>query len=163
MPEMIEIKEIKPGGRSVINHLMERMADMSRRSDDVSEALGKIREYMRDEFKYEFSSANPAGWSALTAKYKSWKAAHGYPVTIGIMTGALKDAMTTSAIVDIGPKSLLYKINDGVIGYKGKSVGEYAKYFNGRRPIVPHVADRVRGRIKEAVKSVIKQGYDKSL
>jgi len=163
MPEFIEIKEIKPSGRSVINHLIERMGDMSRRSDDVSEALGKIREYMRDAFKHEFSSANPAGWKALTAKYKNWKASHGYPVTIGIMTGALKDAMTSDAIIDIGPKSLTYQMNAGTIGYKGKPVGEYAKYFNGGRPVVPHVADAVRGKIREAVRAAVKKGYDAKL
>jgi hypothetical protein len=160
MPKEFEIYEIKPGGRSMIDSLVKRMGDMSRRSDDVSEALGGIVEYMRKEFGYEFSGSNPAGWDALISKYRSWKAAHGYPVTIGILSGGLKEAMTGDAIVDIGPRKLTYEMNAGTIGFKGRSVGDYAKYFNASRPITKYVSGKVREKVRTAVKEAVKKGYE---
>jgi hypothetical protein len=151
-----EIHEVKPTGEGSMQALIDKMTQSAKRSDDMSETFRELAKGISEDFAYEFSSANPAGWDALSPMYNNWKIQNGFPITIGIMTGALKSSLTTDAIVDAGPKQLLYKYNPGVKGHDGKSTGDYAKDFNEKRPIMDYVKKTTRTRIKEAVKKSLK-------
>lgn len=151
MADGIRIVEAEPNGEKSFKAFFDRMTYSKEKSDDMSPVFSEIIPEIQAEFRYEFSDANPADWKALTARYERWKIKNGFPVTIGIMTGALKDAITDSATVKIDKKSMVYAVNESISGYKGKLVGNYAKYFDRRRKIFPHVRDVFKKRIKDAV------------
>lgn len=155
MSDGIQIQEAQPDGAGSYKALLDCMLNSVKRSDDMSDTFRELVPEIQELIKYEFSQSNPAGWDPLTAKYVKWKQDHGYPVTIGIMTGALRDALTDSAVVDIQPKELNYKLNEGVAGYKGKTTGSYAKWFNKHRKIMKYVRKIMKERIKRAVTDAI--------
>ena len=163
MPDVIRIFEKEAQGGSMFETLVNRMQDGSRRSDDMRDTFLEIAGQIKDELTYEFSEANPAGWGDLSDKYKQWKTRHGYPVTIGIMTGALKESLTDSAVIDAQPKRLTYTYNESTRNAKGQSVGEYAKFFNAEREIMPHIKDRINEITKDAVAEAVNQGFQGKL
>jgi hypothetical protein len=149
MPDAIRIFEPEPDGKNSFNALMERMNQVAKRSDDMSDTFKELTPGIRDEFRYEFSDDNPAGWKELSSRYWFWKKNQGYPTTIGIMTGALKSAVTDNADVTIGQKEMVYAVNDSV---------DYAQDFNEVRKIFPYVREKVRALVKSAVSKRIDMG-----
>lgn len=155
----IKIKEKNPSGRNSIRAVAARLAKGSQRSDDVSDVFREITPYVKSVLKYTFSNANPSQWDAISDKYIAWKTKHGYPATIGIMTGAMKEAVSDSAKIEIGRLKFVYSINTSQANPRGGTVGSYAYYFNKKRNIMDYAKIRIRGTIKQAVKKSIADGF----
>jgi len=149
---MFEIKEKKPSGKGSIGYLLNRINKSVKTTENLKDVWDKIEPDVKRSVKYEFSRANPNYWAGISEEYKKWKARKGYPATIGIMTGALKIAASDKAKIKKRRKEFIYTVNPSVKGYKGKSVGAYAKYFDDERPIFGHTEKFIDKIYKEAVR-----------
>jgi len=159
---VIKIQAKKPGGKATFEYIIARLEKGARDASDMKDVFSVITPWIKDTMRHVFSEANPAGWAKLTTKYRAWKAKKGYPVTIGIMTGALRTAVSTKAITKYKKKSMLYQLNPAVSGMQrgtAKSrnvrVREYAKYFNRKRPIFEYAKEFLNKKIKEFVEKYI--------
>jgi hypothetical protein len=85
--------------------------------------IPRIREFVDEEF----SGNNPNKWQSLTPKYRHWKAQHGFPHWIGVLTGNLKKASGQNAKVKINPKWLEWAVNTDMTQVKG---GNYGIFFS---------------------------------
>lgn len=154
----IKIIEKNPSGRESIKAMLDFLRNTEKRSEDVSDVFRSIEPLIKEKLKYEFSEANPAGWDGLKPKYKAWKAKNGYPTTIGILTGTLKEAATRSAKVEVYPQKMIYDVNPNLTNsLTGKSTGDYMGHFNSRRTILPYAREYIQKIIKDAVRRHIKE------
>lgn len=149
---MIEIREKKPRGKGSIGYIINRINKSTKTTNDLRDVWNKIEPDVKDSIKFEFSKANPNKWSSLKPEYKAWKARKGYPITIGVMTGALKSAASDNAKIKKKRKEFLLTVNPNVAGYKGKKVGAYAHYFDSKRPMFGHTKNFINKIYKEAVR-----------
>lgn len=156
----IKIHEKNPSGRESIKALLDTMIRAQGAADDVSSAFRSVAPLVKEKLRYTFSEANPAGWAGLKPKYRAWKVKHGYPVTIGILSGTLKSAATDQAEIEIGPVKMIYAVNDSLTNpVTSKLTGDYAGYFDEKRPIFGHVKPYVQGIVRQAVKKAVAAGW----
>jgi hypothetical protein len=160
MPDVgIRIYEDRPSGDSMFDQIINRIEHGAQRTDDMSETFRQMIPDIKSEIKYEFSTANPASWAAITDGYKKWKMNHGYPVDVGIRTGGLKKSLTDEAIAEVSPKKLIYSYNPSTINSMGVAVGEYAGFFDLERPIMPYIIDKVKYIWKAAAEVAVADGF----
>ena len=159
---VIKIRAKKPSSKATFEYIIERLNKSARDSSDMKDVFSVITPWIRDTMRHVFSEANPSGWANLKSRYRAWKVKKGYPVTIGIMTGALRTSVSTKAITKFRKKSMLYQLNPAVSGMqrgtaksRNVKVGKYAKYFNRRRPIFGYASEFLNDKIKEFVEKYI--------
>jgi len=87
---------------------------------------------IKEKASYEFTDANPNGWKKLSKNYLKWKRAHGYPDTIGVRKGKLKEAATVGALIKRSKTDLEYGVDEDKVVENGV---KYAFRFNKRREI----------------------------
>lgn len=164
------IKEKYPDGKNSVKAMLDVINKSEDLANDGRSLWAELLQPIEDAMKYEFSDANPNNWPGLKADtgYVDWKRSKGYPVTIGIMSGALKRASTSEAVVKQTKDALNWGVNPDVRGYKGKPVGDYAEYFNDKtenspaRPLFGFTRKWVKDNIiNEAVKLWVKIGWSK--
>lgn len=102
------------------------------KGNNLDSLWNKIIPIMKDQVKYEFSDANPNRWKALSKTYKKWKEEHGYPSTIGVRKGTLKDAATNNAVIKKSKKYMEYGVDTDRVVENGI---KYAFEFNKKREI----------------------------
>ena len=146
------IREKKPSGKGSIEYIIRRINDGVKKTDNLRDVWNILEPDIKDSMRYEFSNSNPNKWERLNDKYKQWKKKKGYPITIGILTGALKKASTDSAVMKKQRKKFLYSVNMSIRGYKGKATGDYAEYFNNKRPLFGYTKNFINNIYKEAVR-----------
>jgi len=173
MPGRIHIQEKRPTGSGTIKYVINQIESMSARTDDMTEFWKAATPDIKKAMKYTFSQGNPSGWAGLSAKYMKWKVDNGYPVTTGIMTGALKKAVTDDAIIEYKPREMTYRLNPNVrstrsskssnmikraLGMRDvKSVGDYAGYFNDKRSIFSYAREFVSKLFYDGARKYIMQ------
>lgn len=159
----VKIVEKHPNGKNSFKSFEDILDRNISNSKNMRPVFKRLVPVIKEAERYAFSEANPSGWPALKAQYKNWKISKGYPSTIGIRTGALKIAATDKAIVNAGRKRLTYGLNPATRGIqkgatakqKNKRVGEYAHYFNERRPIFEYAAKYINDLTKRMIKEYI--------
>lgn len=128
---------------------------LSERADAVEdlhsllEAFGPVfRRHMQEQFATEGALAG--GWADLNPRYEAWKSEHYPGRPIGVLTGALRSAMTGGAgyTEDIGSDTASY-------GLGGGPATVYGKYFAGggrgpARPVLKWGSAQVRDYQKAA-------------
>lgn len=118
-----------------------------------------LRPVIEQGVKYEFSDDNPNVWTPLKPRYLAWKRKKGFPDTIGIMTGALKQAATTDAIIKENKDYLNWQVSPNVSGYKGKKTGEYAQYFARKRPLFKYTITFLSDQLRKVFKQWVALGW----
>lgn len=164
----IKIIEAHPNGENSFKYIFDRLDKAEKNSSDMRDVWSVIIPQIRQAERYAFSEANPSGWAGLDDRYKAWKAKKGYPTTIGIRTGALKEAATSKAITKLKKKSLEYRVNPHVVArergatkkMKMTRVGQYMHYFDGKRPVFEYARDYINNFMKKTAAEYIKQGYE---
>lgn len=123
---------------------------------DLSPVFKSIQPDIKKSVEQEFSDRNPNMWQELSDKYKAWKINHGYPSTIGVMSGNLKWGATDGAIIDIKKKQMTWKLN--------QAKATYAKWFHGgtkkmpKRNIFRFTVQRIKSIISAITLSKIEKG-----
>jgi len=158
------IYEADPTGEHSFAAIKQHIEEGVKSSEEMEEVFIAISKDIRLALVYSFSEANPNNWEAITAKYREWKTEHGYPETIGIMTGALKKSLTEDAVVETTKKSLLYTYNEEEINPRTeKTVGEYAIYFNNKREIMGFAESFIQEIIISSVQQEIDRGFNRNV
>ena len=123
-------------------HGEDSLASLKKWFDDFSKDVSDTRSIWRDltpdiknAIDTEFSDSNPNGWDSLQASYKATKIRQGFPATIGVRTGSLRDAASKYAKIVFKPLGLNWALNENVSSgqfgsLKNMTTGDYAKYFN---------------------------------
>lgn len=155
----IHIKEKRPKGKGSFDYLLKRIDENIKTVRDMRDVWDVVEPDLLEAFNYTFSMRNPSGWQGLSAKYLDYKRRHGYPDTIGILTGALKEAMTESANIKKARKYLSWGMGSGVTGHKGRPVEDYAGYFNRKRPIFTYVRTFYHKITKKVLKAIRTKGW----
>ncbi len=156
----IRIYEKKASGSASFDEVKRWIENIAKRADDARDPFTAIAKDTKEALTYSFSNSNPSKWAAISDSYKSWKSKHGYPVTIGIMTGALKSAMTDQAKVTIEKKRFIYGLNENVTNpYSKKKTGEYATKFNEDRNILDWSRKLIQRNVNKAMREKILAGW----
>jgi len=111
---------------------LDQMADGVSDFSTLFEGFGSIfRGFMQQQFATE-GSFGAGGWSVLTKTYALWKEEHYPGRPIGVLTGALRKAMTGAEgySAEITKDSASW----GMSGASSASV--YGKHFAARRPVI---------------------------
>ena len=156
---MLTIFEPTPDGRRSIKAIHKFFDEMDKSVSDAKDLWKDLEPGIEKSINYEFSDANPNVWKPLTNKYLNWKIKKGYPGTIGILTGALKRAVTTDAKKEFAAKYLRWRMNTKIPGYKGKLTGEYGKYFHKARQIFRYTKSWFKNNV---IKIAVKIWVDKN-
>jgi phage gpG-like protein len=106
---------------------------------------------MREQVSKEFSDANPNEWKALKPSYVQWKMDQGYPATIGVRTGNLKDAATTNALTTYTDEYLVYQINSNMA--TAAEGFNYFLDFNRKRKIFKHTERYMNSLYRQSAES----------
>lgn len=86
--------------------------------------IPRVREFVAEEF----SGNNPNKWSALTPKYRHWKAMRGFPHWIGVLHGNLRQGAGPGAKIVIHPKYFKWELDQSkTVNARGTN---YAPFFN---------------------------------
>jgi hypothetical protein len=160
------IREKHPGGAHSVSAIIKLIDGQERFYDNALLLWELLQPEINKSIKYEFSVANPNSWTRLKAGTVKNKRRLGFPDTIGVMSGTLKDAMTDDAKIKKSKKKLRWGINENLRGWKGKSVSDYAYAFHygyskrnqPARPIMEFTKKHLRTLMRTAVKIWIKRG-----
>lgn len=121
---------------------------------DPTELWNILVPIIRKEADKEFTDSNPNNWKALTLKYKILKAKQGFPQTIGVRTGILKEAATTKATIIRSNGKLSYSVNNSMD--KG-----YFNYFQKRRNIFKYTKAYIKSIYKEVTQRWLNEDIKK--
>ena len=100
-----------------------------------------VEPQVRKFAKHEFDGSNPNLWMELKPSYREIKVKQGYPATIGVRTGKMRDAASKDALVKIKRSLMSYRLNNSVA--VDTSGVNYAKYFDKARKIYRFSQKRV--------------------
>lgn len=153
----------KPAGRDSIESLHRWFDDFKKDVSDTRSIWKELTPEIKKQINYEFSDANPNKWDPISAKYKATKIKQGFPVTIGVRTGSLRNAAGDNAIVTYKPSGIEWELNENITSgqfgsLKNITTGDYAKYFHGSpgdRPIYVYTVEWLNNIAKQAVKEYI--------
>lgn len=106
----------------------------------------KVVPVIKEAATLELSDANPNRWKPLSQKYLLWKKSKGYPSTIGVRTGFLKESTLEHPDIVYADKSMEYRVVDS----KG-----YFQFFHARRPLFKHTTNYIGEMYASAVRQWI--------
>ncbi len=86
--------------------------------------IPRIRTFVKDEF----AGGNPNKWQSLSPRYRHWKATHGYPHWIGVLTGKMRDAAGPGANIQLKPRVLIWGLDQNKT--RAKNGASYSGYFH---------------------------------
>src|SRR4030042_1380412 len=155
--ESIKKIEKRPVWRGSFQYIINKLGELKRGSDDMTDVWRAITPDIKEIMAYTFSDANPNKWSKLTAKYRNWKIKHGYPATIGILTGALKKSLVDDPDIKLLKQKMIYKYNENITGYGGKKTSDFAEYFNAKRNVMSYPRVKLNEIIKRAAKAHVRK------
>ena len=150
-------------------HGEDSLASLKKWFDDFAQDVSDTRSIWRDltpdiknAIDSEFSDSNPNKWDSLTAAYKATKIKQGFPATIGVRTGSLRDAASKYAKVIYKPLGLNWALNENISSgqfgsLKNMTTGDYAKYFDKKREIFVYTSKWLSKIGRQAVKEYIKE------
>lgn len=101
---------------------------------------------IREKTAEEFTDDNPNRWKELSPRYLEWKRAMGYPDTIGVATGLLRDTAINTQDIFYGDRELRYQVKD--------SPG-YFQDFHSKRPLFGYTRTHLETLYREAVQKWI--------
>jgi hypothetical protein len=157
---MITLVESAPSSDDTIAKGVRWIQDLTARADDVRGLWKSWTPDLMRSIKSEFSESNPNQWAALTPAYRKWKVSHKRPATIGVSTGALREAAGEQAVIKYDKKYLLWSINEsvssGTWGSGKAEVGEYMGYFEERRPIFGATVEYIKSAARKIFEMVTK-------
>jgi len=150
--EGIQIVEKRPKGAGSFREVRNWLQDAEKTVKDTGPIWDALIPLIRQGMRFEFSGANPNAWPGLSDKYLKWKISKGYPATIGILTGGLKQSLTDDAVIKKARKKLTWGANLSIPGYGGKTVLEYGWRFNIKRPIYKYTLGFIKRNVLQRAK-----------
>jgi len=152
----------KPHGKDSLDSLKKWFDDFTKDVSDTRSIWKDLTPDIKNAIDSEFSDSNPNGWDSLQASYKATKIRQGFPPTIGVRTGSLRDAASKYAKVVFKPLGLNWELNENISSgqfgsLKNMTTGDYAKYFDKKREIYVYTLKWLEGIGKQAVKEYIKE------
>ncbi len=119
-----------------------------------------VEPLMKMQVSRQFSDENPNNWKPLKQSYLDWKVSQGYPKTIGVRKGYLKEAATDKAIISKERNHMTYSINTDIAvqaeGY------DYFSKFHKQRKIFKHTTRYMNKLYYEAAESWINNSLKES-
>ena len=125
----------KKHGKDSLASLKKWFDDFSKDVSDTRSIWDDLTPDIKNAVDSEFSDSNPNKWDAIQASYKATKVRQGFPATIGVRTGSLRDAASKYAEIVYKPLGLNWALNENISSgqfgsLENKTTGDYAKYFN---------------------------------
>lgn len=148
------IHEKEPNGDGSIKQTLKWVEDITANVSDPTPFFKGLVPDIKDALRFTFSEGNPNQWIPLGAKYKAWKATSGFPVTIGILTGAMKRSWVETPEISMIKKKMKYTFDKTEVGYQGKPLVEYIDKFNEKRPILPYSIRWIKKNMKKVALDV---------
>jgi len=149
--QAFQIVEKHPNGENSFTDVFNWVEDIKKTVSDTGAVWKTLKPLIKDSLKYEFSGANPNNWPGLSPSYIAWKTEKGFPTTIGVRTGALKESLTESAKVKETKSKLIWGANLSITGWPAQPVSEYGWKFNLKRPIYKYTKKFLNKNIKQKV------------
>jgi len=156
---VITVKEKSPSGKNSFVAVSKWLNDNTyKMATDTPALWAQLKPEIKQAMAYTFSDANPAGWPGLKPSYVRWKAKFGFPGTIGVMTGALKESVTNQAKVSESSKYLNWALGS-VTNEFGENTKIYGPKFNERRPIFKYARKFLKGIFRKVLKDFVTKGH----
>lgn len=152
------IFEPAPGSEQSIRSVMDWVSRAEERADNAEHLWESLIPTIRQSIKFELSDANPNSWPKLSPRYLDYKREMGWPLTIGVATGAMKKALTTNAKIKTTKDYLIWGIDGDAIGHDGMRVGDYAPDFHSVRELFGYTIDFIQQVIRDAITRWIGEG-----
>jgi hypothetical protein len=155
------IVEKKPGAEGSYKAIGKWFDDLNNSVSDASPLWKNLTPEIEKSVDYEFSSANPNRWKALSPSYRKWKVNKALPPTIGVRYGTLKWAMGKRALRVYAKDRLKWMLNESMSGPKGERVGDYAGDFHFFRPVLGYTRKRIQRWMRKFSKILVEKNTKK--
>lgn len=143
----MKITEKRPDGRGSAKEVRKWLSNIDNNMSDATPLWKALVPGIKQALRFTFSDSNPGSWPMTSQKHRDWKAKHGFPTTVGVMTEALKNSWVKTPDVTIRKKKLSYTFDKSESGYKGKPVLDYIIHFNRFRNILKYTRGWVKNRV----------------
>lgn len=99
-------------GVNSLTNAIKFINDIEERGSNLSSYFKGLEGDIIQSVRHEFDSSNPNKWRRISSKWQAYKRQHGRPENIGIYTGQLLEAASTSAVKVYAPTFMKWEIQD---------------------------------------------------